>query len=106
MMKNLFLTALFAGLLFSANVSMANSQMTQQSTTAQTVETKQDQTKEMPSEPKPNTEVIDEMVHSKLQTQMMLLASAKPKVENCWAWDACIESPASNDHGYDSYAFN
>lgn len=51
------------------------------------------------------TEIIDEMVQSKLETQMMVLASAE-KVENCWAWDGCMYREDKDEAGYDSYAFN
>ena len=98
-MKNALLTTLLTGLLFTANASMASSKIEPEQNLPKTsVETTQ-------TEKTQSTEIIDEMVHSKLETQMMHLAAAE-KVENCWAWDACIETPASNAHGYDLYTFN
>ncbi|MBN2866812.1 MAG: hypothetical protein JXK16_12455 [Thiotrichales bacterium] len=133
-MKNLLLTTLFTGLLFAGNASMAMSSSQDESAakapkvttmnlpeTAKELEQKaetnaekmtQDATKKAAdklsdkTEPQAqSTEIIDEMVQSKLETQMMVLASAE-KVENCWAWNACIDRHRDNEAGYDSYAFN
>ena len=129
-MKNILLTTLFTGLLFTGNVSMAmvNSQqesadktpkatsMTLPKTVKEIEEKAQNKAKKVTQEATDKlfekdltkiggTEIIDEMVQSKLETQMMVLAS-DAKVENCWAWDACIERHREDEAGYDSYAFN
>jgi len=129
-MKNILLTTLFTGLIFTGNASMAmsstqgenetkaaqNATMTLPETakelesktekkTDQMIQEMTDKAAEKNQPQAQNTDVIDEMVQSKLKTQMMVLASNE-KVENCWAWDGCIDRPRKDEAGYDSYAFN
>jgi len=107
-MKNVLLTTLFTGLLLSANLSMANTSPLdgKQLPVTPPTEIQAPEVQKNKAEPKvQSTEIIDEMVQSKVETQMINLASAET-VENCWAWNACIDRADKNEMGYDSYAFN
>ncbi|MEA3405677.1 MAG: hypothetical protein U9R28_08055 [Pseudomonadota bacterium] len=106
-MKNVLLITLFTGLALSANVSMAstNNIEAQNLTPKASVEVQQENIKDAVPSLKENAETKTDMIQSKLEGQAIQVAAAE-KVENCWAWDACLNSQQSNIDGYDSYAFN
>ena len=102
-MKNVLLTTLFTGLL-SANVAMANTQVAPQDI-APKANIEMQQIQDATPALKKTSEKNDEISQSKLVGGTIYLAQVE-KVENCWAWDACMNSKESGLDGYDSYAFN
>lgn len=91
-MRTILLSSLFTGLLLSANFSMANSKIElAQSLPATSVEATIQ-----------NKQIIDEMVQSKLNTQIIHLASIET-AKSTQSKESKKEK--SEDLGYDSYAF-
>jgi len=106
-MKTALLTTLFTGLLLFGNVTAANTNITetQNLVPKASVETQHENNQEATPSLKEDAKTTTDKLQSKLEDQAIQVAAAE-KVENCWAWGACLNDPKSNDIGYDSYAFN